>query len=164
MSFSIPDLHHLRAAQGWLELGDWQSANDELENIAAPMRGHPDVLKLRFAVYSAAKHWDIALAVAESLVTILPDDPHSWINRSFVLHELERTREAQMLLLPALKKFRDEWHVPYNLACYACQLGQIDMARRLLKRAFFVGDAKSVKLAALADPAFAPLWTAEQLK
>jgi hypothetical protein len=69
-----------------------------------------------------------------------------------------------MLLLPALKKFRDEWHVPYNLACYACQLGQIDMARRLLKRAFFVGDAKSVKLAALADPAFAPLWTAEQLK
>jgi hypothetical protein len=33
MKFSPSDLHHLRAAKGWIKLGDWQAANDELENI-----------------------------------------------------------------------------------------------------------------------------------
>ncbi len=34
------DQHHLRAAEGWLELGDWQSANDSLELPAGPGLRH----------------------------------------------------------------------------------------------------------------------------
>jgi hypothetical protein len=30
---SPSDSHHLTSAQGWLELGEWQSVNDELEEI-----------------------------------------------------------------------------------------------------------------------------------
>jgi hypothetical protein len=34
----VSDQHHLRAAEGWLELGDWRSANEELENVTAELR------------------------------------------------------------------------------------------------------------------------------
>ena len=159
MSLTITDLHHLNAAQGWLELGDWQSANDELENIAPQLRAHPDVLKMRFDVYSAAEHWELALVVAEAVVKMLPDEPEGWIHRSFALHELKRTGEAQEKLRPAAGKFPKQWLIVYNLACYACQLGQLDEARVLLDRAFTLGDAKQVKLMSLDDPDLSPLFT-----
>jgi len=57
LSFTDSDLQHLKAAQGWIELGAWDVANDELENITPELRAHPDVLKLRFGVYLAAKHF-----------------------------------------------------------------------------------------------------------
>ena len=40
-----PDSMHLEAAQGWLELGNHEEANEELELIDAPLRVHPDVLE-----------------------------------------------------------------------------------------------------------------------
>src|ERR1041385_6401839 len=42
---------HLRAAEGWLEIGDYISANEELENIAPTRRAHPTVLNLRYRTY-----------------------------------------------------------------------------------------------------------------
>ena len=42
-----PDPMHLKAAAGWIQLGDYDSANDELEKIRADWRAHPDVLELR---------------------------------------------------------------------------------------------------------------------
>ncbi len=154
----LPELRRLTAAQGWLELGDWQSANDELESIAPQLRAHPDVLKLRFGVYSAAKHWELALVVAESLAKHLPGEPEGWIHRSFALHEMRRTKEAQALLLPAATLFPDHWLIAYNLACYASQLGQLEDARHFLERAFSLGDAKQVKLMALDDADLSPLF------
>ena len=41
-----PDTMHLEAAAGWIQLGDYDSANDELEKIRAEWRAHPDVLDL----------------------------------------------------------------------------------------------------------------------
>jgi hypothetical protein len=43
---SATDLRYFDAAQGWLALGDWLSANDELENITPLFRAHPEVLAL----------------------------------------------------------------------------------------------------------------------
>jgi hypothetical protein len=42
---------HLKAAQGWIELGVWDAANEELQSITPQLRAHPDVLKERFNVY-----------------------------------------------------------------------------------------------------------------
>src|ERR1044071_1726377 len=46
------DLRQVRAAQGWLELGDYLSADAELDEITPELRAHPDVLKVRWGVYS----------------------------------------------------------------------------------------------------------------
>ena len=157
------DQHHLLAAEGWLELGDWRSANDELENVTAELRSHPDVLAMRFQVYSTAPHWELALVVAEALCDLTPSDVNALIHRSFALHELKRTEEAEVLLLPALDKFPKEPTIPYNLACYACVLGRVEEAGRLLKRAIEVsGDhGDEVKLMALDDVDLEALWKSE---
>jgi hypothetical protein len=44
------------------------------------------------------------------------------------------------------------------LSCYACQLGNLQIALNWLEKAFAVGDASKVKLMALADPDLRPLW------
>lgn len=42
------DSFHLRAAEGWFELGDLVSANNELDEISAEERAHPAVLIMRY--------------------------------------------------------------------------------------------------------------------
>jgi tetratricopeptide (TPR) repeat protein len=160
LKFTHSDLQHLKAAQGWIELGAWDVANDELENITPELRAHPDVLKLRFGVYVAAKHFELAIAAADALLKCQPEQPEGWIDRSIVLHEMDRTTEAQEKLRPAAEKFPQDWQVQYNLACYACQLGEIEEARAFLARAIELGDADKVKLLALGDPDLSPLLTA----
>ncbi len=46
----------------------------------------------------------------------------------------------------------------FNLACYECQLGRLETAKRWLAKAFALGDAKQMKLAALEGPDLEPLW------
>lgn len=45
-----PDAGHLHAGEGWVGLGDYAAAEDELERIAALSRAHPDVLQLRWRI------------------------------------------------------------------------------------------------------------------
>jgi hypothetical protein len=47
--------------------------------------------------------------------------------------------------------------IRYNLACYACQLGNLKEARHWLKRAIDLAGTKQVKLMALEDPDLEPL-------
>jgi hypothetical protein len=63
--------------------------------------------------------------------------------------------------LPIADKFPDLWVIPYNLACYTCQLGRLDEARLWFDRALTIGDAKEIKLAALDDADLAPLFVPE---
>ena len=55
-------------------------------------------------------------------------------------------------------RFPDQWIIPYNLARYAAQLGDLVAARDLLAQAFRVGDAKALKLQSLDEPDLASLW------
>jgi hypothetical protein len=58
-----PDSFHLIAADGWLDLGDAVSANNELEEISPEMRVHPAVLAMRYDIYHKAEKWDLAAEV-----------------------------------------------------------------------------------------------------
>jgi len=154
-----PNSFHLAAAQGWLDLGDLASANDELDKIPLKLRAHPDVLLMRCEIYAKAEKWDFVLTFAERLVDIVPKEPQGWIQRSFALHELNRTQEAFDLLLAAAKTFPHDWYVPYNLACYCTQLRRLPEARQWLENAFKLGNSRKIKLMALKDPDLKPIWT-----
>ena len=71
-SLEPPDSLHLRAAQGWLELGDHLEANVELEKISPRLRMHPDVLLLRYEIFAKANLWEAAFYVAQALVEVEP--------------------------------------------------------------------------------------------
>jgi tetratricopeptide (TPR) repeat protein len=158
-SLDAPDTFHLSAAIGWLELGNWHEANEELEKITPDLRAHADVLEIRSEIYAKAKKWEQCVDLGNALVKAVPNRPSAWLQRSFALHELKRTQEAADLLVPAAVLFPKEWRIRYNLACYACQLGNKKEAWKWLEFAFDLSGAKQVKLMALNDPDLETLWT-----
>src|SRR5438445_568637 len=121
----FPDYHYLRAVEGWLTLGDLASASNELDQINPALRSHPDVLMMHCDILAASRKCDALLPIAEALFRTTPENLDSWLQRSFALHQMERTHEAFDLLLPALEKFPKSWSVPYNLACYTTQIGRL---------------------------------------
>lgn len=153
-----PDSHHLLAAQGWLELGNPREATVELARLGAAARSHPAALQTEWEICSVQEDWSTAVAIGQRAVALVPESPSGWINRSYALHELRRTAEARDLLLPAAAKFPKESTVAYNLACYTCQLGELDESQAWLKRALQIApDAKSIKDMAMQDRDLAAL-------
>jgi hypothetical protein len=67
-TMTLEDQRHLEAARGWLGLGDWQSANDELEGIAPALRADAELLLLRVDIYLKAGKPDMAQPVTATLV------------------------------------------------------------------------------------------------
>ena len=146
------------AAQGWLELGDWKSAEQELEELTPKHLTSVEVLDLRWLILAKGGRWNGAVEVARKLARLAPDKADSFINLAFALHELKRTEEARDILLPVVAKFPKVWTIPYNLACYDAQLGDLAEARDWLAQAFRLGNAKELKAQAADDPDLAPLW------
>lgn len=154
---TYPDLHHARAADGWLDLGVADAAQAELEHLSAAANSVPEVLDLYWRLCTARLDWEGALSIAEKIVALAPQNANGWIHRSYALHELRRTLEAQDTLLVAAALFPDQSVIPYNLACYACQLGDLDSARRWLRRTLKLKGIANLRELALDDPDLAPL-------
>ena len=160
MNFSLNDQRHLAAAQGWLGLGDWLEANEELKQIAPGIRAHPAALSLRYEVYAAGKKWDGAAEVARALVDSLPERPEFWINLAYSTRRKPHggIPQAREVLTEARIKFPKEHLIAYNLACYECQLGNRELAMRHLVEAIDIAGKKVIRLMALDDPDLEPLW------
>jgi hypothetical protein len=62
------------AAVGYVELGMFQEANDQLENIDPFNRAAPEVLAVRIAVYRGLKKWELMREVAKRLAEFQPDE------------------------------------------------------------------------------------------
>src|SRR5947208_1103828 len=131
---------HLQTAQGWLELGNHVEANEELDKITPLLRTHPDVLELRWQIYAQAEKWDACVDIATALTELASDRPAGWIHRSHALHELKRSQEAWDNLIVVVDTFPGGYLMRYNLACYACQLGNLEDAKSWLERAFDIAD------------------------
>lgn len=153
-----PDSHYLKAAEGWLELGNAAEAKAELEQIKPSLLDHPEVLEVRWGIAANAKEWQKCLELAGELLKKAPKSASGWIHRSYALHELKRTVQALDELLPAAVKFPKEWVIPYNLACYCTRLGRLEEARGWLEKAFQLGDRERLREMALADADLELIW------
>jgi len=156
-TLEFPDRHHALAAEGWLELGNPAEAFGELRRLSRAAGKHPDVLELRWRLHAERRSWNRALAVARAMTEAAPERAEGWIHQSYTLHELRRTDEAWQTLLPVARRFPKESIIPYNLACYACQLGDLASARDWLQRASRLRPKDEIRVLALHDPDLAPL-------
>jgi predicted Zn-dependent protease len=154
-----PESHHVNAASGWLDLGNLAEAEAELARLRPESQAHPTVLGLRWQLCARARQWEEAVRVARRLVEVDPEQAEGWINLAYALHELKRTEEAREVLLPLTERFREVVTIPYNLACYACQLDQLSEARRWLGQAVRLQGLGAIRTLALADEDLRPLWT-----
>jgi len=153
-----PDSFHLRAAVGWLELGNWHEANEELENITLLMRAHPDVLQVRVKIYTEAGKWDYVAEVANGLCRMLPHSEFGALHLAHALRRLDRTAEARDTLLPIADQFATEWPILFQVACYSCKLGQKKDALQWLGLAIDVADETDIRTKALNEPDLETLW------
>ena len=152
-----PDAHHLLSAQGWLELGNHLEADAELDKLAPENRVHPDVLEIRWQIYAKEKRWQACVDIGNAIMTADPYRSSGWIHHSFALHELNRTEEAYMHLATVADDYPDDWHIPYNLACYCSRLGRFDDAKEWFKKAILL-DEKTVQKKGIDDPDLKPMW------
>ena len=155
-----PDAFALSAALGWLELGNPKEALVELGHVTPANQNHPGVLEIRWAAHAELKDWESALVAAREHVRVAPDLASGWLHQAYSLRRapgggLSLAWEA---LLPAAEKFGAEPTIPFNLACYACQMNQLDEARKWLQRAMKVGQPADIIRMALADEDLKPLW------
>ena len=149
-----PDNFYFDAAEGWLQLGNAAEAEAELNRLRPASRLEPDVLEIEWSIHAISNRWDKALVVARKVVEVAPERAFGWIHQAYSLRRapgggLEQAWEA---LFAALKKFPKEWLIPYNLACYAAQMGRPDEAWEWLHRAMEgAGDVDKIKRMALRD-------------
>lgn len=160
MKVTPPDSHHLRAATGWLELGNPREALDELNRIQPAFRTLHLVLELEWAIHAARGDWTAAHRAADLGVRLHPTELAGWIHRAYASRRKPGggLEAAFADLLPAVQKFPDDDLVRYNLACYTAQLGQIETAWRWLEEAIHRASVEKIGKMALADDDLRPLW------
>ena len=155
-----PDSFCISSAEGWIILGNPIEAIGELEQVSNPVKLRPEYLELKWRVYADTQAWDAALELSEGMVRDLPDHPGGFILRSYALRRSSKgsVEQATTSLLEAAVKFPSEPIIPYNLACYACQSGELVQARKFLRLAFEIGDRKELLKMAGMDSDLKSLW------
>jgi len=155
-----PDTHYFAAAVGWLELGNLAEAAAELAQIGPAQQDLPEVLELRWVLCAEQKDWAAGLQAARALLDHAPERPSGWLHQAYALRRVAggSVNKAWDALLPAYDKFPKEFLISYNLACYACQMRDLETARLWLERATSISGPKKVNQMALADPDLEALW------
>ncbi|MEI6072942.1 MAG: hypothetical protein WCS31_14205 [Verrucomicrobiae bacterium] len=146
---------HLQATQGYIELGMFVEAANELECIAPEERVHPAVLAYRYAIYSEMGKWIMAEVVTRQMVKISPEDPVWWVNWAYATRRCQNIEAARQILLDA-EKLHPHAAIQFNLACYVCQIGEMEEAKSRVAAAISLDE--KFRLMALDDPDLEPLW------
>ena len=140
----------IRAAEGYAELGMYDDALAELDQIDANQQDGLDTLRTRVEIILRKRDWKSALRSSLKVCQLYPDDSSGFIHAAFCLHELGRTMEAKQTLLDGPAKLLDEPVYYYNLGCYDAALGNLDQAKAYLRTSFRLD--KSFRELAKSDP------------
>ena len=116
----------------------------------------PEVLAVRLAIYHGLKKWELMREVARRLAQVQPSDVQWTVSYAYATRRAESIAAAKEILLNAEPKFPKEAIIKYNLACYLCQMGDIQGAKNYVKRAFEIDS--NWRMAALDDEDLRPLW------
>lgn len=148
----------LEAATGWLMLGNSAEARNEIAQISKQAEETAEAALILWEIEAQERKWQNAVAAADRVITRAAHNPEGYIKRAFALHELKRSQEAWDTLHPVYDQFPENWLIPYNLACYAAQLGRESDALSWYRKALRVGEEKVLRNMALTDPDLEPIW------
>ena len=115
---------------------------------------------VRVQLYQATQQWAKLQAAAVQLATMEPFDPQWIITLAFATRRANSIPAAKLILEAAMVTFTEEPLIPYNLACYECQLGDVPAAKKLLERALRMQPKMGPM--ALEDSDLEPLWATLQ--
>jgi tetratricopeptide (TPR) repeat protein len=145
------DLWHLTAAQGYLELGIPVEANEEFEQIDPDVRHVPEVMAVQ-----VLEKPELLEAVATKLRAYDPDEPQWMISVAYATRRVESIPAAKIILEEALFRHPKIGVIHFNLACYECQLENLEKAKEYLSNAVMLESVWRKK--AMEDQDLEPLW------
>lgn len=145
----------LSYAQGYLELGMVAEAAAELADVPAAHHDALEVVVLRLALLQEQKNWPALAALAGDFVRRTPAEAAAWVTWAYATRRADTLTAAEKILLEAEQLHPAEPTIQFNLGCYACQQGDLALARRRVDRAIAL-DAKFAVVAET-DSDLAPL-------
>ena len=112
----------LTRAEGYLELGLAQEAEEELENLDGESRISEDVWVLRCKIYQVTEQWDAMRDVAKHLVSLAPQEVEYWLwavmaTRKAEVFTTEPNLDEGVVMFMGAAKWPDEikfGHSPWN--------------------------------------------------
>lgn len=140
----------LKSSLGYITLGLYQEAWDELESLPPEFRATDEVIGLRIEIYQLLGKWQSARALAESMAKRSPENPTWWIAWANSQRHETCTLEGRWVLYQAIQIHPASAAVLYSLACFSCSLGETKKAQKLLAKAIAIDPKLTAK--ALDEP------------
>ena len=131
-------------------------ANAELEEFDPEVRHVPEVLEVRVLIYRALKKWELMQTVSKALAIHAPDEPLWTVSWAYATRRADSIEQARIILVNAIERMPNVPIFHYNLACYECQLGDLERAKMSLEHAFKLDPG--MRLQALDDEDLRPMW------
>lgn len=147
---------HLEAAVGYMELGMFQEANDEIEKSPFQMKDSKAVLTVRAFIYHETGSWQLLLEVGDFLTRTWPEEIEHWICLAYGTRMCHSVLEAEEILLAALMHHGTSAKIHLHLALYAAQLRRFDTARERVKQALALDPG--IRQAVLDHPDLELIW------
>ncbi len=148
-SLEPPASHHVKAAFGWIELGNVPEALAELDRIPVDLQSLPAVQASRLDCLIAGEKWNEAATLAKVLCDQYPEEAGFWLHNAYATRRCEggSIEAAHELLAPCVELFPDEWLIAYNVACYLCRMDRLEEATAMLEIARAAGGEQVDELA-----------------
>ncbi len=146
---------HLSHTRGYIELGMLTEAANELKLVVGSDRETSEFLEVSAALFQERKDWLQLEIAARELTTRHPENPGWWIMYAYGARRTRSLECAEAILKEAEKQHPGEATIQFNLGCYACQKGELDLAQAYVDNAIRLNS--QFEAAAQNDPDLEPL-------
>jgi tetratricopeptide (TPR) repeat protein len=148
----------LRHAQGFFDLGMFEAAWANLDDLEPPAKAHPETLMFRLKILLAQNKPYEAAALGADYCRDWPTHADFFLKTAEALMKLTEYGKALVLLRTAPASLRRKTDYRYMVASCACRAGQFEEAKAVLSECIH-WDVTLQQLV-LGNPAFEPLWQA----
>jgi hypothetical protein len=127
--------HRFTVAEGWIELGEFREAGEELSQLPDKFKSSLDFVQLWIRVYAGLKDWPRVEVLSDSILAMHSDNEFALFHNAEALHRQRKSSDA-ILLIGQTNYGRNTAFGLYNLARYLCANGQPSDALTSLGFAF----------------------------
>lgn len=131
----------LEAAVGYFELGMAEEALQELDTLPEEDQFEEEVLEFRSVLNQHLGRWEAASVACERLCRLKVTDTDRFIVWGCCLYELGRIADCREALIQAHPRAREHGLWNFHLACYEAILGNVDEARKLIRKSLILDPA-----------------------
>jgi len=131
----VSEVRHLMAAEGYIGLGLFREADEELRQIDPWHLTRTPTLLLRLCVHAGLSQWDLVHDIASTLTIYDPENPCWCVWLATATTRIQSITAARKILRDALRLHPNNANIHYNLSCYERQLGHVRLAQHHRGRA-----------------------------